>query len=279
MARRAPSRDRVSPAVAAIGGKPELPLANLIGEFSQADAPWLGWTEAQWDVHDAKVRASLEADQVAAAVDARRQRMQYLIDQGAPDAVAAVARMFVEGRMRFDVARHTLLDELRDPRVENPHWRGRPRRGLTVLRGQVGRGKSMLAVAYLIESGGSAPSYLHCNALASIERTSAAGQALERRWRHASALVLDDLGSENLEMLSAKGFTGLVEEIIDTCLMDQGRALLITTNAKADGPDGLAERYGKRFASRLKVARWRELAGPDLREHGAERIVNTERKR
>jgi DNA replication protein DnaC len=145
-----------------------------------------------------------------------------------------------------------------------------------VIAGAVGRGKSSLAVAWLVESGGSSPAYVHANRLASIDRGSYAGASVERTWRGFSALVIDDLGAENLDTQAARGFLGLLEEILDTAAMS-GRAVLVTTNVKrAD----IAPRYGKRLESRICGAGlWLKLEGVDLRVAGAESIADTGRQR
>lgn len=198
-----------------------------------------GWTDAQWAEHDARIAAQRDAD-AAAASAAEFARMDW-VGRGFPRrAVEAALVARTEEPALAAVAR----------------WSAQcPTDGLAVLSGSPGCGKTVAATWWGMRAGAVC---VRASAFAASSRYDA---ETRDRWRNASALVLDDLGTEYAD---AKGnFLADLDDLIDAHYGNRSR-LLITTNCTAAD---FRSRYGERIADRLReCGRWLSVAGGSLRK-------------
>lgn len=200
-------------------------------------------TEAEWAARDAGIQAELEAQEAATrATDEKLARVRVL-EGGAPER--AVRDSFAEW---FDVGAESVL-ALRDFHTDE--------RGIRILAGGVGSGKTLAAIRWLAEHGGSRPVFLRVSEFETVSRYDREARA---QWKGATALVFDDLGAEYAD---AKGnFLADLDELIDVYAGRFAR-LIITTNLT---PAQFKERYLARILSRLRAnARWKSLQGADRR--------------
>jgi len=119
-----------------------------------------------------------------------------------------------------------------------------------------GCGKTPAAAYRQLNAKGIVPAFVRAPTLARASRFGKERDA----WVDASALVLDDLGSE---FSDAKGsFQTDLDELVDAFYGDR-RSLIITTNVThAD----FKKRYGERITDRLReCGRWFEIRGASLR--------------
>jgi hypothetical protein len=143
---------------------------------------------------------------------------------------------------------------------------GPPRRGIYVLSGPIGCGKSHAAAAWLTEFGGRAPMWSTAARLAATSRYDADARA---RRESATAMVLDDLGVEYADR--GGSFLSDLDELVDWFYATE-KPLVITTNialAERGGRNPFADRHKGRIASRITESRgWLAVSGPDLRRRG-----------
>lgn len=120
----------------------------------------------------------------------------------------------------------------------------KPARSILVLSGQAGCGKTVAATWWGMRHR-VAPTFLRASDFAAAGR-----YHNEQRdgWLNASALVLDDLGTE---FADAKGsFVVDLDQLVDR-FYGMRRPLLITTNCTATQ---FKQRYGERIADRIREA-------------------------
>lgn len=138
-------------------------------------------------------------------------------------------------------------------------WANANEEGIAVLAGVPGCGKTTAATWWALElqHGRPAPMFLRATELASTSRFDADARA---HWMRASALVLDDLGTEYAD---AKGsFRVDLDELVDVFYAGR-RTLVITTNGTRDE---FHTRYGERIYDRLReCGAWLTVTGGSLR--------------
>lgn len=183
------------------------------------------WTQAQWDEEHARI----EAANLKHVAPTPLFRIAPWSDRGWPRRAIEAARAALETR--------EAIVAVRDWNAET--------HSVLVLSGAAGCGKTVAAAWWAMHS----PRYAR-HALFLKATEFAAGSRYDQetrdRWRHAHALVLDDLG---MEYLDAKGsFQVDLDDLVDTYYADE-RPLIITTNLKAEG---LKDRYGERVVDRLR---------------------------
>lgn len=224
--------------------KPADELVGMVQEKLAEIAPDLKTPltdDAFWSAKDAEVAAAREKEQAEQAAKWRESRAVVLACGGAP-------RLAIEIALGADFSRGTEAAAILDA------WNGR---GVITLAGGVGVGKTVAAVWWLAQRGGSAPAFIRAT---SLEAAGRYDKAMRDVWTKASALVLDDLGSEYAD---SKGNSMVVlDEIVDL-FNSERRPLIVTTNTTAAA---FKERYGERIASRVRQGNgWRVVGGRDLR--------------
>jgi DNA replication protein DnaC len=200
-------------------------------------------TDEEWAERDAKMQADLEAEEAKRqALEDEATRVRVLAG-GAPER--AVIGAYAD---TFEVDAEAMLG-LHDFKADE--------RGIRILAGGVGSGKTWAAVRWLGEHGGGSPMFMRVSEFETISRYD---KDHRQRWKNASALVLDDLGAEY-----ADGKGNLMADLDELVDVYSGRLarLIITTNLT---PAQFKARYSSRILSRLRAhARWKSLSGGDRR--------------
>lgn len=205
------------------------------------DLPQL--TDEEWAERDAKIQADLEAANDKRRAQEHEATRLRVLDGGAPER--AVIGAYAD---TFEVDAEAML-ALQDFRADE--------RGIRILAGGVGSGKTWAAVRWLGELGGGSPMFMRVSEFETVSRYDKDHRA---RWKNASALVLDDLGAEY-----ADGKGNLMADLDELVDVYSGRLarLIITTNLT---PAQFKARYSSRILSRLRAhARWKSLSGGDRR--------------
>jgi DNA replication protein DnaC len=202
-------------------------------------------TDAEWAERDAGIQAELEAQEAALRATEEKAARVRVLEGGAPER--AVRDSFAGW---FDVGAES-VQALRDFHTDE--------RGIRILAGGVGSGKTLAAIRWLAEYGGSRPVFLRVSEFETVSRYDKEARA---RWKGATALVFDDLGAEYAD---AKGnFLADLDELIDVYAGRFAR-LIITTNLDLNQFRG---RYKARIVSRMRAnARWKSL------QHGDRRVA------
>ncbi len=200
----------------------------------------LRWTDEQWAERDAKVAAARAVEATAEVAMRAKQRRALAIDKGFP-------RRAVEAAAACDESASAVA-RVRDwkPHDEN----------VLVLSGSPGCGKTVAAAWWGLRQEW-LPVFMRSTAFAASSRFD---QERRDRWIDATALVLDDLGTEYAD---TKGnFLTDLDELIDTFYGNR-RPLLITTNCTTDD---FKKRYGARIVDRLReCGSWFSVATGSMR--------------
>ncbi len=193
--------------------------AMLVGRRSN-------WTDEQWAEHDAKIQAKRDAEALEEAERDASARFRSYTVAGWPSRALESAR--VADREKPAVAKVLSWNPEQD--------------SVLVLSGQPGCGKTTAAAVWGLACP-QPPQFLRATTFAASSRYD---QEQRDGWLHASALVLDDLGSEYAD---AKGnFLVNLDELVDTFYGDR-RPLLITTNCT---DSEFKARYGARIVDRIR---------------------------
>lgn len=206
--------------------------------------------DAAWQRHDVLVREQQAAEQAHAEAERIQRMAARLAAQGCPGELLDKA-LGKAPWPSFDMnhAGARALDGL-----------GQPGQRVRVLAGQVGRGKTLPAIHWLLHHGGRRPVFLEAPALAA---SAPWDHAMRNLWRTATALVLDDLCEEDDRAVPQ--LVPRLNELINH--FSEGKACLIITTNKSKRE--LHDRYkSERMASRFRGQRnlWHLIEGPDLRE-------------
>jgi DNA replication protein DnaC len=223
--------------VTRIGGGHQVEFAALAAAHQLPDL-----TDEEWDERDAQIQSDLEAKEAEERGQADERRRELLLEREAPER--AVDGIHAPSFMETSEACLALYGLQNDAR------------SIRVLAGGVGSGKTFAAVWWLAQYGGPSPLFMRVSEFETISRYD---KEHRRRWKTASALVLDDLGAEY-----ADGKGNLLADLDELIDVYSGRTaqLIITTNLK---PDQFKERYKSRIVSRLRAgARWKSLTGGDM---------------
>lgn len=219
-----------------VGDQP--PIKSLFSSFGEPEM-----TDEEWESHDAKVRAQLEAERNSprALAESERQR-KHMMCVGNDWPYRAYEAALTADESKPAVARVQQWVS----KVEN----------VLVLSGPAGCGKTV-AAAWWAQRNESRAIFLRATTFAASSRYDSDKRD---RWMNASALVLDDLGAEYADV---KGnFLVDLDELVDTFYGDK-RPLLVTTNASADE---FKNRYGQRITDRIReCGTFASLAGASLR--------------
>lgn len=197
-------------------------------------------TEAEWAEHDARVerkRLEEEATQKTAAENKRRRDF--------------TANGFTVRAL--DAA--LVADESKPALVRVRSW-APENESVLVLSGSAGCGKTVAATWWAWHRAPYAR-FLRSTTFAASSRYN---HEQRDEWLNASALVLDDLGTEYVD---AKGnFQVDLDELIDTYYGDR-KPLIITTNCT---PADFKTRYGSRVVDRVReCGSWFSIASESLR--------------
>lgn len=196
-------------------------------------------TDEQWAEHDARVAAARARDEALVEADRRRAMSDAFCRAGFPQRA---------------------LDSARNAQNTNAVTRVRgwdpARESVLVLSGSPGCGKTVAAAWWALRQP-NAPTFVRATTFAASSRYDRETRAT---WFGASALVLDDLGTEYLD---AKGsFLVDLDELMDVFYGDR-KPLLITTNCALST---FRDRYGARVVDRLReCGAFCSLADPSLR--------------
>jgi hypothetical protein len=204
-------------------------------------------SEGDWDARDARIRAERERE----AAELERQRIDRmvakLLDQGAPGEL--LDKLLSRPPWpRFDESL-LAVRALRDLR---------PGRSTVVLSGPTGTGKTMAALHFLLHQGGRNPWFIEAPAFMDAP-------PWDVSWQDATALVLDDLGTEDeTRVKQFESFKNRLDAMVNR--FTQGRPpFIVTTNLV---PEKLFARYNsKRIQSRFVGVPgcWRTIEGKDMR--------------
>jgi len=201
----------------------------------------LALSDAEWEERDARVATERSRERSIRTEAIAVARKDVLRSGGVSERLADKALGPLEPS--------TALDHLRDFRP-----RDRP---IRILSGSTGTGKTIAAVWWLAEHGGSRPVFVRAS---DYELRSRYDEAWESRWRSATGLVIDDLGGEYADR--GGSFLSDFERLIDH-FTENYAGLVVTTNSTAKE---LNARYGARIWSRLKgAARFRPINEEDRR--------------
>lgn len=208
-------------------------------------------TEEEWDEHDKRVRARLAVETARRRSQGIRARGKAIIACGAPD----------------DDVEFVLLgkvDKAWDVMKGLEEWH-KSKAKICVLSGPTGVGKTVAAVRWLMNYGGTSPAFTRGG---DFEAQSRYNQDLRDHLYKATGLVMDDLSAEYSD--SKGNFISDLDTLIDVYARGRGR-LIVTTNlpwADEDAEDGVGfeTRYGERIASRIVGnATWLNVVGKDRR--------------
>lgn len=198
------------------------------------------WTDEQWAEHDARIAARRAEEEREEARDRERALVARMADAGWP-------RRAIEAAQAADAKK---------PAVERVLRWDAESECVLVLSGPPGCGKTTAACVWALRQSWP-PAFLRATTFAASSRYDH-----ERRsaWLGASALVLDDLGSEYAD---TKGnFLVDLDELMDTFYGDK-RPLIITTNCQLED---FKSRYGARIVDRLReCGSWYSVSGQSLR--------------
>lgn len=206
--------------------------------------------DAEWQRHDERVREQRAAEQAQAEAERVERMAARLAAHGCPGELLAKA----QGKKpwpRFDGAH---------PGARALDGIGQPGQRVRVLAGQVGRGKTLPAIHWLLHRGGVRPAFIEAPALAA---SAPWDHAMRERWMTSTALVLDDLCEEDDRLVPQ--LVPRLNEIINH--FSEGKSSLVITTNKSKRE--FAARYNsERMRSRLRGVRnlWHVVEGPDLRE-------------
>lgn len=216
-------------------------MASLGGDDREL-AGFVDWTDEQWAEHDAKVAAKREEESRHREYVARpgEIRQRYL-EAGWP--VRA-----------FDAALEA--DELKPAVAKIATWNC-AEENVLVLSGPPGCGKTVAACWWARKRSDWPAQFLRATTFAASSRYD---RETRDSWFGASALVLDDLGSEYAD---TKGnFLVDLDELVDVFYGDK-KPLLITTNCTAED---FKTRYGARVVDRIReCGTFASIAGVSLR--------------
>jgi DNA replication protein DnaC len=198
------------------------------------------WTEEQWAAHEERV-AKIQGEEIRQATErAESDRRRRMLEAGFPARAVEVAR---------------LADETSPAIVRVKSW-DPDKACVLVLSGPKGCGKTVAAAWWALRRSWP-PVFLRSTTFAASSRYDT-----EKRdaWFKASALVLDDLGTEYADQ---KGnYLVDLDELVDVFYGDM-RPLVITTNCTRER---FAERYGGRIMDRLREAgAWFSMSGESRR--------------
>ena len=200
------------------------------------------WTDAQWDAHDREIDAQKATEETEADAQRQRSKVSGLVSRGF-------------SRRSIDAA---LVADLDAPAIAIMRdWSAaHPREGIAVLSGLPGCGKTVAATWWGLNT-----EWASCVRAATFATASRYDQETRKGWMTASALVLDDLGSEYAD---AKGsFLVDLDELIDIHYGNRDR-MVITTNCTADE---FKNRYGSRIVDRLReCGSWLSVGGASMRK-------------
>ena len=225
--------------VGGIGGA----IQAFFGDLDDFNGPRLAlvpgfadWTEEQWAEHDAKIAVQRE--------EAARDRAYTL-------------SLFVKAGWPVRALEASAIADTSKPAIVRIATWNPADECVLVLSGPPGCGKTTAAAHWALKRG-RAPAFLRATTFAASSRYDH-----EQRdgWLNASALVLDDLGSEYAD---AKGnFLVNLDELVDTFYGDK-RPLLITTNCTSAD---FKSRYGQRVVDRIReCGSWFSLTSESLRK-------------
>lgn len=184
------------------------------------------WTDEQWSEHDRKI-AEERAREVAEA-EARRVREKFSRLEKAGFPLRALRAAETADAQRSAIAR------VRDWKCED--------KSILVLSGPAGCGKTVAAAWWAIRQNW-APAFVRASTFAASSRYD---RETREEWFDAPALVLDDLGTEYLDVKGS--FLVDLDELLDV-FYGNAKPLLITTNADVIA---FKTRYGERVSDRVR---------------------------
>ena len=214
-----------------------------MGELVRSMMPKLAeLTDDDWARRDAEVQATLESEDTRRREEQQRRLVAALVEVGLSDLHVEIA----------------LGEPLETPGVVTV--RGMTGRGIWVLAGGVGCGKTTAVHTWLLpKTGRIEPQTVAFVSSHEFARTSRYEGKIERL-TEPDRLAIDDLG---VEYLDSKG-SALVDydELLDTRVRT-GRGTLLTTNLS---PEAFRSRYGARIVDRVREhGGWHTVDGPSLR--------------
>lgn len=203
------------------------PLHALLPKLPDiVEGSFATWTAEQWQAQDAKVDAERAQVDAADRVARMRARRSEYLDAGFPLRALEYAERCDETAKAIE-------------RVKT--WKSEDENVL-VLAGVLGCGKTVAAAWWAMRQR-VAPRFIRSTTFAAGSRYDAAKRS---QWFEASALVLDDLGTEYADAKS--NYLVDLDELIDVFYGNR-KPLLITTNCE---PEPFKERYGARIVDRIR---------------------------
>jgi DNA replication protein DnaC len=191
-------------------------VISAIDRLEHADEIW-SWSEEQWAAHEARLAERRAHHEQAEQAERERRRWEGLSANGFPRRAieAAVARLAA-----WDPGERSAL----------------------VISGPPGCGKTVAATWWAARRE-QAPAFVRATTFAASSRYDRDTRA---GWFGASALVLDDLGSEYLDTKGS--FLVDLDELVDVFYGDR-KPLVITTNCSVSD---FGRRYGARVVDRIR---------------------------
>ena len=203
--------------------------ALIMRYLSAPDGPMpitMSLTDEQWAEHDARVAVERAKEAAEEAADQEARRYGRLTKAGFPQRALDAVRTADEAKSA--IARIKTWDPEKS--------------SVLVLSGAAGCGKTVAATWWALRHARSTI-FVRASTFAASSRYDRETRAA---WFAASAMVLDDLGTEYLD---AKGsFLVDLDELIDVYYGDR-KPLIITTNCKAEV---FGKRYGERIVDRIR---------------------------
>lgn len=215
-------------------------IKDFLGELRHT----AGWSQKQWDAHDAQVNA-LQAREAHDAHQATVTRNRAIIlAQDAPhDCVDP------EGGVRDTAAI-----------VQLAHAMATPGKRMVVVAGGTGCGKTTAAVQWLLPCQGK-PLFIPAPSLVQRARPKPWQSPI---WERATAIVLDDVGTEKER--DRERFLEVFGELL-THVHAKHKRMVLTANMAMNT---FQARYKRRIESRFRQGGvWISLTGGDMRAEGA----------
>lgn len=214
-----------------------MPMSEVVRLLDLADDPFgdlasklmhesSAWTDEQWTEHDRKIAEQRAKETAEAEVRRVREKYGRLEKAGFPLRAIRAAEA-------ADVSRSAIA-RVRDWSPED--------KSILVLSGPAGCGKTVAATWWALRRDWP-PAFVRATTFAASSRYD---RETRDAWFEASALVLDDLGTEYLD---ARGsFLVDLDELLDV-YYGNAKPLVITTNADVAS---FKSRYGERVSDRVR---------------------------